>query len=585
LSGDVAQNPDFQGITTALLLRAGPGLGDFMRLKIALLAAVVAAAPAEAGLFTVSPPSAADMNFHHCDGYGPPSGKADGITVGTWLFGAATTTVDERRGKTALGAAGLAACDAAMADPRLQAAFVTRRGHLLQARAIHLVALGKFDEALKSLARSDEAGRGDPYFDLSVGQGNRALRAVAMNGLGKAAEAEAAIAELDRRRPYATSQRQLAMRARLQFVDDREQQQRVLAGMAPQIPLMNHQLFWQSMMYGDFAGALRQAPAVSFDDPKDRAGWTGENDTIEKYTDVIERSNFAGALAYAQFASGAIEASSATLKQAEQRVNDSIAPPPAPMEGQKWSKRVQRDYDLRKLAGATAQKRLAMWRSNIALRAQAPTMTMDEIMTAAKAEKVKLPMIGDIFAHAKVPELKDSAALNAMLKDMAAIKDEERLKATRMSFQDLVALLPRPEIAGTQIRFKSEGGLLGNGLEGYAVKKGRPAGATTVRYGTAKGTLAMADEGVMLAAAQYARSEGKDAFVIDAREPIQRTIRYVGYMAGRTENSGYEVRLVVRPVASATASESARARLIKVADVVAALEAKLVPPAASGAGQ
>lgn len=551
-----------------------------MRLSIALLGAAVIAGPAEAGLFTVSPPSAAEMNFRNCDGYLGPSGKADGITVGTWLFGAATMTVDERRGKTALGAAGLGACEAALADPRLLPGFTTRRGHLLQAKAIHQIATGKFDEALKSLGASDDAGRAEPFFDLSVGQGNRALRAVAMNGLGKTGEAEAALAELERRRPFATSMRQLALRARLQFVDDRDSQEVAISKVASQMPMLNHQLFWQSLLYEDFAAAIGRAPAVSFDDPKDRAGWTGDNDALEKYTDVIERSTFAGALAYAQYAAGSIDASKATLTAAEARVNDSMTPPPPPEKGDRLSKKVTHDFTMRKLAGAAALAKLTMWRANIAIRAQAPQMTMEEIMTTAKAEKTRLPMVADIFAHSKAPELKDSAALNAMLKEMGAIRDSERLKGTRMTFEQLVTLLPRPEVAGTQIRFRPEGGILGNSLEGYAVKKNKPVGAATVRYGTEKGTLALADEGAILAAAQYARAQGKDAFVIDAREPIQRTIRYTGmYSGGQTANSGYEVRLVVRPLASDSSGPADRARLIKVADVTGALEAKLMPPA------
>lgn len=555
-----------------------------MRICVALIGALLIAGPVQAGIFTVSPPSAADMNFRNCDGYFAPSGKADGLTIGTWLFGAATTTVDERRGKTALGAAGLAACDAALADPRLAPGFVTRRGHLTQAKAIHQIASGKFDEALKSLAASDTVGRSEPYFDLSVGQGNRALRAIALNGLGKPAEAEAALAELERRRPYATSMRQLALRARLQFVDDRAKQEQAIGGLAGQMPALNHQLFWQSMMYEDFPGAIARAPAVSFDDPKDRAGWKGENDTLEKYTDIIERSSFAGALAYAQYASGAIDASKATLDAAEQRIATSMAPPPPPEQGKKLSKRVTREYDMRKLAGNAAASRLKMWRANIAMRAQAPQMTMAQIMEAAKAEKTRLPMVRDIFALSKAPELKDSAAVTTMLNEMATIRDAERLKSIRMTFDQLVALLPRPEVAATQIRYRSEGGILGNSLEGYAVRKNVPVGAATVRYGTEKGTLALADEAALLAAAQFARAQGKDAFVVDAREPIQRTIQFVGgYSGGQTANSGYEVRLVVRPIDSASSSPSDRVRLIRASDVSGTLEPKLMPVTA-GAG-
>src|SRR5215213_1773712 len=105
------------------------------------------------------------------------------------------------------------------------------------------------------------------------------------------------------------------------------------------------------------------------------------------------------------------------------------------------------------------------------------------------------------------------------------------------------------------MRFRQEDGLLGSGLDGFAVKPGTPAGATTVRYGTSTGSLALVDEGALLVAARYAAKEGKDAFVIDVRQPIERTTTittcYYACGPGVATNSGYEVQLVVRPIASA----------------------------------
>jgi hypothetical protein len=556
-----------------------------MHLKYLLLGAAIVAAPAHAGLLTAKA-QPGDSAFAQCDGYAAPGKKSDGITVGTWMFGLGTASVDERRRTTKLGQDGLTACETALADPRIQP-FATRRGHLWQAKAIHLISLGKFDDALVSLDRSDQEGRSEPFFDLSIGQGNRALRAVSLHGKGKKVEAESMLDELERRRPYAVSQRQMAMRIRLQFEDDRKKQAAILEKMVPLFPSASHMLFWQSMIYGEFEPALRYAASVSYDDPKRRGGWKSSSDFDDQYLDVVERSEFAGAVAYALYVSGNIGESATRLKQAEDYVESYMVPPPPPEPGQKWSRKVSQDYGLRKATGARALGQLKTWRSNIALRSEAPKLDLNEIKQSVDKQQQQLPMISDILRNARADTPDASRMVAEVGRAVEQTLDESRLKKTRMDFQDLVALLPRPETARNQIRFRQENGILGSGLDGFAVKRNQPPGAATVRYGTATGSMALADEGALLAAARHAEKEGMDAFLVDARNPIQRTTSittcYYACGAAVDHNSGYEVQLVIRPMATGSAGEFDRLRLIRTADVVGALAPRLTPvPAGSG---
>lgn len=554
-----------------------------MRYRVALLVAASVAAPADAGLLVKSA-DPTDKVFVMCDGYAAPGKKSDGITIGTWMFGLATNSVDQRRVKTPLGQDGLAACETALADARLQP-FALRRGHLWQAKAIHQVSLGKFDEALVSLDRSDQEGRAEPFFDQSTGQGNRALRAVALHGKGRKAEAGAMLDRLEQLRPYAVSQRQLAMRIRLQFEDDRVAQVAILQRLSSLLPSANHSLFWQSLLYGEMEAAVGHAAAVSHDDPRRRGGWTGSEDFKDKYLDIVERSDFAGARAYALYATGRIAESAATLKGAEEAAELYMAPPPPPEPGHKLTKKVSQDFALRKLTGARAQARLKMWRANIAMRAEAPKLGLQDLRKAIADGKQTMPMLGDILSQAKVDSLEDGKAVGELTRGMTEALDQTRLKGTRMDFQDLVALLPRPETARSHVRFRQEEGFLGNGLDGFAVKRNHPPGAATVRYGTATGSLALADEGALLAAARFAQKEGKDAFLLDARDPIQRTTTittcYYACSAGVPTNSGYEVQLVVRPLAAATAGEADKKRLLRTAEIIAALAPRLMPNGAN----
>jgi hypothetical protein len=544
-----------------------------------LLATALIIAPlsqAHAGLFTrtLTPQ---DLAFSHCDGFGVPDRKSDGITTESAMFGLVSSTADLRRGKTQLGDAGIAACDQALADPRLVPAYVLRGSDLLQAKAVHQMTSGKLEEALKTLDLSDQTGRGEPLFDQSLGQGNRALRATALAGLGKKAEAEAILTDMERRRPFAVSELQLAMRVRLQFEDDVKAQMAILERQAALNPGAQHELFWMAMQYDDFPAALRYATGVSYDDPKKHGGWVIQGADIEKYLDVVNRAKFAGAVAYAQYATGQPEAAAKTFTMIRAYVKQSMEPPPAPEPGASWSKSQRVDYDERTLFGKQALDLLDIWQSNIALRDAVKSKKISEIPDLIKQMGVKkVPLLTDIIKQAQTPEPKDTIVRNQLLEQLTAEKDKARLKELRATFQDLVKMLPKPETVSMQPRWQGEGdGILRSNLNGYAVRKNPDAGSFTVRFGAATGTIAMVDEGALLAAAYHAQKEGKDGFVIDTREPIQRTIKYVGmYSGGRTENSGYEVQLVLRPVSSATAVAGDRERLIRAAEVIAALAPK-----------
>lgn len=550
-----------------------------MRLVNGLLvaAAIIAPlSPASAGLFTrtLTP---ADLAFNGCDGYDPPNSKADGITTGSWMFGLLSATTDLRRDPVQLGATGITKCDQALADPRLLPNYALRRAHLLQAKAMHQIAAGNLDDALHTLDASDAAGLAEPLFDQSVAQGNRALRATALSGLGKKTEAEAVLADMERRRPFAVSQQQLAMHVRLQFEDDVKSQRAILERQAAINPAAEHELFWTAIQYDDFPAAVRYGAGVRYDDPRNHGGWKVEGEEFEKYTDVLERAKFAGALAYAQNATGSPEAAAHTIADMRSYVKLTMEPPPAPEPGQQWSKSKRLDYERRTLAGNKALAILQIWQDNIALRSAAKTKKLSELKGLIAQMQVKaVPAITDIIAQTQAPEPKDTVEQRTVLDALRELKDKDRLKDLHISFQQLVKMLPRPETPAMQPKWQTEGaGIMRSNLNGYAVKANDIPGSFTVRFGASTGTLAMVDEAALLAAAYHAQKQGKDAFVVDAREPMERTIQYVGmYSGGRRENSGYEVALVIRPVDSATATPGDRERLLKADAVIAALAPK-----------
>lgn len=513
--------------------------------------------------------------FSKCDGYQAPS-KADGLTTATWLFGLASRTADQRRSNPGIGAGGVAACDAALADPALQASFVMRRAHLLQAKAMHQIAVGHFDEALASLKESDATGRPEPLFDGSVGEGNRALKAAALYGLGRADQAESVLQELERLRPYATSLRMLASEIRTQFEDDPAKEIAMLEGQAAVNPVAQRRLFWLAMIFDDHAAALRYAPGIRFDKPRERIGWNIENSEAKKYALIEEQAEFSGALAYAQSVSGMSDAADATIREMQATIADWAKPPPQPPEGSQWSKLQRRDFEIRKTTAVMATDKLAEWEVAVTLRAEAKGKTFEEIGELIKTRRPTGLAFSSLLALSSVSGPAEKAQLQAFLKEFESRKNAARLQRERLGLEQIVAMLPRPETPAMRPKMQVEGSnILRSDLNGYGIRENEEPGSVTVRFGTATGSVAMADEAVLLAAANYAVKKGKDAFFIDTREVVQRTTYMVGmYAGGGPIPSGYEVRLCVRPVVEASIAQEQRGRLVRTNAVIADLAPK-----------
>ena len=162
-----------------------------MRHGSSSIAAHVAALALLTGLGFASAARAAVSPFPSCDGYGPPLGHADGMTAeqaAKWLPIQSEGADPDR--KVEFGDVGVDACDAALADPALKPAFWARRVNLLRARALHNIAAGHYDEALKDLdrAKAEIKDPTDPFFRRSVGLSLDFLRAYADHKVGRSQE-------------------------------------------------------------------------------------------------------------------------------------------------------------------------------------------------------------------------------------------------------------------------------------------------------------------------------------------------------------------------------------------------------------
>jgi hypothetical protein len=344
-------------------------------------------------------------------------------------------------------------------------------------------------------------------------------------------------------------------------------------------------LFWMTMVYSDFKSAADIGQEVSFDLPRGRSDWQIQGLEAEKYEAIEKRADVAGARAYALTALGNADASRAVIAAAEADLVEVTAPLPELPLGDKYKKSVIEKHDRQMDAGRFASNRLNRWKTLIAVRARANTMTINELKGVLDP---KLPetmiVLPDLLGQLKTNSPADAAARDGVVKMYYAKIDESRAKDDALTIRELVELLPRPETSSMVLTFKSTGdGYFLSDLNGFYVKREDNSNYLNIRYGGYLTSRATIEELAMLAAAQQARKVGKDSFLVDSRLFVQRTLTtYTTFYDrnGTTSNNGYEARIRILPVNAGELPadlEHSRWRLIRAADVEAALGAIYKP--------
>jgi hypothetical protein len=532
---------------------------------LAVAAALTAAAPA----------SAQTDAFKACDGFAPPTPKADQITQIQSIFGRETWTL--LRGPMTWGEAGVAACDSALADPRV-APFWRRQAHLLQAKAIHLLAAGRETEALPMLAASDAVGApmNDVFFDGSLKLTNRLVRAYAHHRMGNAAAGDAELAEVVRARPYAANLLRLVSRIRVAFETDAVKQRALLAAEVPQAPSVLEILFWNAMLNAEHGTAARYGPQVSFDRPADRAQWRVIGS--QQISDA-DRAELAGATAYALAATGDAAGATARLDAFRAEMDGAKTPLQPTTPGGRIRKSDQRAWEARLHGVRAAEAKLDRWVAAIALRERAGALTLDGLAEALLVSPVReLPVMLDLIGLAKVAGPLEQAAQRQLITDLRARYDAEQRKILGLTLKDLIDDMPKIETAAMRPRFKDTGlqQIMFGDVNGFNVQSEKDSDYLTIRFGSELGSASTVEELGVLGAAMHAAKRGKDSILIDSRLLLKRS-----WEGGAEGFLGWETRLRFLPVNAAqlpAGVEASRWRLLRVADVRDALLAKYSAP-------
>lgn len=466
-------------------------------------------------------------------------------------------------------------CDMALALPDDPVSGWVARGELLHFRAVALINARDYANAIDALDEADALAKAapDPLFDLSTGLGNKLLRAFILGRQGKIAEARALLAEVRAQRPWSTSMTVSADLIEIGLVPtDFATPLRLMSARFRIDPDVARALTYLYMMNGDLKAAAAMGDRVSLVDPKLQGGWNlGGADS--EADSVQDRVRMDCAKAYIAAALGHPAAADSQFAAIGNYIDSYVGTDPR-LGGKdsRPSKGDIRKYEERLAIGTSQRELLADWQDATAKRLNLPERSPDALLARFKGYKHAgdvLPALIDQMRYmATLVPGAEGAAIKARADSMVMLLT---MRMSALSAQDLGAMMPKPERLEQIPKFASTASkwLFSDG-SGYSQSKELNTDVRTVRYETQVGSKAMVEEMLLLAAANYARQEGRDAFVVLSNRTLQRRTTVTGWGGGYTYDSGFESQARIMLVnANALPAEFAASadRVITVAEV------------------
>ena len=452
------------------------------------------------------PALAAPEDFQSCDGYGAPNHNGDGMTqVAGRLLGLippSSRSGDMRRRDTAQGEAGIAACNAALADERLRPAFRLRRASLLRARGVHQLSSGHTEEALADFGRAEEAtaAGNDPYYRRSFGAGLRMLRAYVAHLVGHGAEAAAEARAAAELRPFDPNFGDAA--ARLRFATDHDMN--ALAANLRQLvrydPSRIDTLYLLAMFRGHWDEVIALHPLLRYDLPVGRGGYEIVDMAGHVAQTATRAAQFDAAFTYALAATGHPEEARTAFAQPSAFNHPSAN------------------------ANAYAEIR-ARWRrlteQRMEVAAGHGAAVLDAMMFSQPPTEPALPDLMEAIARA-VPN--DSRLPPDAIAQIRETMDRVTTEIFLPELKDFIEVLPETESAD---RLPDYGIGEGTGrllhLTGAMARGGPVEGSQTVGFASQSATMSSMLELSLLRAAEIARSRGCHGLLLIGRRGTTRS--------------------------------------------------------------
>jgi hypothetical protein len=238
--------------------------GVMLWMFVSLALALFLTAKAEAGKDEFEAFLRGMKTFYVCDGVPPPI-KGDDYLGGN---------PDPLK----IRADGLAACDAALADPALRPEFEVRRVSLLQGKALQLIGAGRSKEALFVL---DEASAMQTSLTANqrsrgLNLANDALRAIALGDMGDVKSALATAQRMETARPFSTRTLDAALSIKFRLRLPVNDQIALLKRRAALDPVMGVHAMRLALLTGQPTHAKEIGSGLKIVEPIARKGWKSE---------------------------------------------------------------------------------------------------------------------------------------------------------------------------------------------------------------------------------------------------------------------------------------------------------------------
>ncbi len=478
-----------------------------------------------------------------CDGYSAADRRYDGMSRYSDLI----VNIVPARTTPRFGRAGIAFCDAALADPRMLPEWSLRRANILQARALHKAAARDFTGALADLADSDDAAGSDRYAVRSLRTSNQLIRAWVQIETGANADAVGTIGEAVASRPWEAGLQGLAAQLRLAATGQWEafgQESRQLARLDPNRLVL---LYFLALTQGDFRQAEELYPQIHLTIPRNRGGYQIANMLARRVQQMLLQADMRGAYAYGLAALGRQAEALEQLAAARREVDDALRPP-QPIAPRTEVTRAQRaDHEAFTVGGVRARRSLDRWDRMVRLRG----IIGERNYQQAYAELLRSPIgvdgpaldiLRSLIAIAPGPQVELEELSAELTRAIAGQLDTIR----RVTIADLFEALPEPESQRAIPPYDgASDSWLSFDTEGYRVDPSQVEGAQTIRFARSDGTVAIASEMVLLRVAELARQRGYRGFILAGRRIVRREMLGYGQRPGTGTPSGQEAELDV----------------------------------------
>lgn len=452
----------------------------------------------------------------------------------------------------------VAACDRLLAMPADPANAWSWRAEVLHYRALALTNGGDLNHAVEALDESDAIGAagGDSLFDLSTGIGNKLLRAYIMGRRGETRQTKELLAQVRALRPWATSVVAGADAIELGMIaSDPDAAVKRIGGRFRLDPDVARSLVYLNLMRGDLQGAAEMGNRVSMVDPRMRGGWTLQGTGGEE-ENLRNRLRIDCTKAYLAMALGDKAGSAAQFAGIGQFIDGYLGPDPRIADPKlRPSKSSIKKYEERLVIAGKLREMVAEWQDASAKREDLPETDLKALSDRFKTYKHGADVLPALIDQMRVLQGRQSGkeaadtklAVDGFLRGLTG-------SALRFTPDELGQWMPKPENIDQVPRLASSASkwLFSDG-SGYSQSKEGEGDIRTVRYETLVGGKALVEEMLLMAAANYARQEGKDGFVILSNRTLGRRTTMYGYYGGggTTYESGVEAQARIMLVNSA----------------------------------